>query len=132
MGNVTKTPQTNRRYRAITLGTVLAMQSREPFAEDYVKASAGLRRQNGANMISPEHDEQTVEKITRRYVNLAVKDPVTRVLEKYTRRLEAIKRFTDRVVRNGWVDEAEIETLRAVGVGEAEIKGLIEQYAKLG
>ncbi|CAG0994368.1 hypothetical protein PLCT2_02660 [Planctomycetaceae bacterium] len=83
-------------------------------------------------MISPEHDEQTVEKITRRYVNLAVKDPVTRVLEKYTRRLEAIKRFTDRVVRNGWVDEAEIETLRAVGVGEEEIKGLIEQYSKLG
>lgn len=83
-------------------------------------------------MLTPEHDEQTVEKITRRYVNLSVKDPVTRVLEKYTRRLEAIKRFTDRVARNGWVDEAEIETLRAVGVGESEIKGLIEQYAQLG
>ncbi len=83
-------------------------------------------------MISPEHDEQTVEKITRRYVNLSVKDTVTRVLEKYTRRIEAIKRFTDRVSRNGWVDEAEIETLRAVGVGEAEIQGLIEQYAQLG
>lgn len=82
-------------------------------------------------MISPEHDEQTVEKITKRYF-VGKADPATAVREKYTRRMEAIKRFTDRVTRNGWVDEAEVETLRAVGVREEEIKELIEMYAKLG
>jgi hypothetical protein len=48
--------------------------------------------------------------------------------EKYTRRRDAIQRFTERLEKGGFPDEAEIETLRAVGVSEGEIAGLVDKY----
>jgi hypothetical protein len=82
--------------------------------------------------MNEEQDEQTVEKITTRYFNLGAIDPATRVREKYARRKTAIVRFTERLERSeGWVDEAEIESLRAVGVSEDEIKGLLVRYGRV-
>jgi len=51
-----------------------------------------------------------------------------RLREKYTRRRDAIQRFTDRMEKSGIADEAELETLRAVGVSESEIQALVEKY----
>ena len=51
-----------------------------------------------------------------------------RLREKYTRRRDAIQRFTDRMQKSGLADEAELETLRAVGVSESEIRALVEKY----
>jgi len=48
--------------------------------------------------------------------------------QKYTRRREAIQRFTERLQKGGIPDEAELNTLRNVGVSEQEIKGLVAQY----
>lgn len=48
--------------------------------------------------------------------------------EKYTRRRDAIQRFTERLEKGGFPDEAEIESLRAVGVSEGEIAGLVDKY----
>ena len=49
--------------------------------------------------------------------------------QKYTRRREAIQRFTERLQKGGIPDEAELNTLRNVGVSEQEIKGLVAQHA---
>ena len=48
--------------------------------------------------------------------------------QKYTRRREAIQRFTERLAKGGFPDEAELNTLRNVGVSEQEIKGLVAQF----
>ena len=58
----------------------------------------------------------------------AVTETAMRLREKYTRRRDAIQRFTDRMVKSGFADEAELETLRAVGVSESEIRALVEKY----
>lgn len=73
-------------------------------------------------------DEQNVERITRRYQGLNPRETAVRLRESYTRKRDAIQRFTDRVEKEGFVDEAEIETLRAVGVSEEEIQALVDQY----
>lgn len=58
----------------------------------------------------------------------AVTETAMRLREKYTRRRDAIERFTDRLQKSGFADEAELETLRAVGVSESEIQALVEKY----
>lgn len=65
------------------------------------------------------------DKITRR---IKGNKTATMLREKYTRRREAIQRFTERVQKTGIADEAEVETLRAVGVSEEEIQALVDQY----
>ncbi len=65
-------------------------------------------------------------KNTRRVQRSA--DSATLLREKYTRRRNAIQRFTDRLEKNGIADEAELDTLRAVGVSEEEIRALVEKY----
>lgn len=73
--------------------------------------------------------DMDVDKVTRRYVGLNPKETALRLRESYTRKREAIQKFTDRVQKSGgFVDDAEIETLRAVGVSEDEIKALVEAY----
>ncbi|MBK8207777.1 MAG: hypothetical protein IPK87_13465 [Planctomycetes bacterium] len=73
--------------------------------------------------------DMDVDKVTRRYVGLNPKETALRLRESYTRKRDAIQKFTDRVQKSGgFVDEAEIETLRAVGVSEDEIKALVEAY----
>lgn len=75
-----------------------------------------------------EQDEQTIEKITRRY-NVRPQDSVSRLRDTYRLRRVAIQRFTDRLEKTGgFIDEAEIQSLRAAGVGEDEIKSLVEAY----
>lgn len=49
--------------------------------------------------------------------------------KKYTARRAAIQRFTERLQKGVYPDDAERETLRVVGVTEAEIKALVEEYA---
>lgn len=73
-------------------------------------------------------EDQSVERITRRYQGLNPKETAVRLRESYTRKREAIQRFTDRVEKDGFVDDAEIESLRAVGVSEEEIEALVERY----
>jgi alkylhydroperoxidase family enzyme len=81
----------------------------------------------------PEHEDEAVSKMTRRYAGLNPTQTATKLREKYTHRVRAIQRFTERLARtSGWVDGAEIETLRAVGVSEDEIRRLVEMYAKRG
>ena len=59
-----------------------------------------------------EQDEQTVEKITRRYY-VKPQDKVTALRDTYRLRRAAIKRFTERLEKTGgFIDEAEIESLR--------------------
>ncbi|MCC7508426.1 MAG: hypothetical protein IT464_03510 [Planctomycetes bacterium] len=73
--------------------------------------------------------DMDVDKVTRRYVGLNPKETALRLRESYTRKRDAIQKFTDRVQKSGgFVDDAEIETLRAVGVSEDEIKALVEAY----
>ena len=73
--------------------------------------------------------DKQVEKVTRRYKGLTSSQTVTRLREKYTARMDAVKKFTDRLEKTGgFVDEAEIITLRAVGVSEEEIEALVERY----
>jgi alkylhydroperoxidase family enzyme len=73
--------------------------------------------------------EQNVERITRRYQGLNPQETAIRLKENYSRKREAIQRFTDRLEKSGgFVDDAEVETLRNVGVSEEEIKALVEQY----
>lgn len=80
-------------------------------------------------MYDPEAlDDRAVEKITRRYAGLKPAETAVRLREKYTRRREAISRFTETLVREGFVDDAEVVTLRAVGVSEEEIEALVEKY----
>jgi hypothetical protein len=75
-----------------------------------------------------EQDEQTVEKITRRYY-VRPHDKVTALRDTYRLRRKAIQRFTERLEKTGgFVDEAEIESLRTAGVNEEEIKALVEAY----
>ncbi|MBK9973634.1 MAG: hypothetical protein IPP14_02505 [Planctomycetes bacterium] len=80
-------------------------------------------------MYDPEAlDDRAVEKITRRYAGLKPAETAIRLREKYTRRREAISRFTETLVREGFVDDTEVVTLRAVGVSEEEIEALVEKY----
>ena len=73
--------------------------------------------------------DRQVEKVTRRYKGLTSSQTVTRLREKYNTRLDAVRKFTNRLEKTGgFVDEAEVLTLRAVGVSEEEIKALVEQY----
>ncbi len=73
--------------------------------------------------------EPNVEKITRRYGGLNPKETAIRLRESYTRKRDAIQRFTDRLEKSGgFVDQTEIDTLRKVGVSEEEIQALIESY----
>ena len=55
-------------------------------------------------------------------------DTAMLIREKYTRRRDAIQRFTERVEKRGFPTPEDIETLRAVGVTEAEIAGLVDKY----
>lgn len=74
-----------------------------------------------------ELTDREVEKITRRYTGLTSSQTVVRLREKYTRRREAVQKFTERLQKSGgFVDDAEIITLRAVGVSEDEIKALVD------
>jgi hypothetical protein len=76
-------------------------------------------------------EEPSVEKITRRYQGLNPKETAIKLRESYTRKREAIQKFTDRLEKSGgFVDESEIETLRAVGVSEEEIEALVAQYGE--
>lgn len=72
------------------------------------------------------HANDIHERDTRRLSRSS--DSAVRLKEKYTRRRDAIQRFTDRIQKNGIADEAELETLRAVGVSEEEIHALVEKY----
>ncbi|MCB9931789.1 MAG: hypothetical protein H6841_00030 [Planctomycetes bacterium] len=80
-------------------------------------------------MNTPEtHPEPQPDKATRKLPSSV--DETTRLLrQKYTRRREAIKRFTERLQKGVYPDDAETNLLRDVGVSEAEIRGLVEQYA---
>lgn len=73
-------------------------------------------------------DDRAVEKITKRYAGLKPQETAIRLREKYTRRREAIAKFTEKLVRDGFADDAEIVALRAVGVSEEEIQQLVEKY----
>lgn len=76
-----------------------------------------------------ELNDREVEKVTRRYKGLTSSQTVTRLREKYTTRVGAVRKFTERLQKTGgFVDEAEIISLRAVGVSEEEIEALVEQY----
>ncbi len=75
-----------------------------------------------------EMDGRAVDKITRRYAGLKPGETALRLREKYTRRREAITTFTEKLVRDGFVDDAEVMTLRAVGVSEEEIAAMVEKY----
>ena len=79
-----------------------------------------------------ELTDREVEKITRRYTGLTSSQTVVRLREKYTRRREAVQRFTERLEKSGgFVDDAEILTLRSLGVSEEEIKALVEAYGAM-
>lgn len=79
-----------------------------------------------------ELTDREVEKITRRYTGLTSSQTVVRLREKYTRRREAVQKFTERLQKSGgFVDDAEIITLRAVGVSEDEIKALVDAYGAM-
>jgi hypothetical protein len=73
-------------------------------------------------------DDRAVEKITRRYAGLKPQETAIRLRETYTRRREVIAKFTEKLVRDGFVDDAEVVALRAVGVTEEEIQQLVEKY----
>lgn len=73
-------------------------------------------------------EDRAVEKLTRRYAGLKPGETAVRLREKYTRRREAITTFTEKLVREGFVDDAEVMTLRAVGVSEEEIAALVDKY----
>jgi hypothetical protein len=49
--------------------------------------------------------------------------------QKYTRRRAAIQRFTERISKGNFPDDAEIKTLRDVGVSEGEIRELVKLAA---
>lgn len=72
------------------------------------------------------NEDSIGNKDTRRLASTT--ETAMRLREKYTRRRDAIQRFTDRMVKSGFADEAELETLRAVGVSESEIRALVEKY----
>ena len=78
----------------------------------------------------PELKDREVKKITRRYTGLSSTETVVRLRERYTRRRDAVQRFTDRLDKGGLADAAQILSLRAVGVSEEEIEGLLLRYGK--
>jgi len=78
-----------------------------------------------------ELTDREVEKITRRYTGLTSSQTVVRLREKYTRRRQAVEKFTDRLQKSGFVDQEEILSLRALGVSEEEIKALVEHYGAI-
>jgi hypothetical protein len=49
--------------------------------------------------------------------------------KKYTQRRAAIQRFTERLQKGVYPDDAELNTLRVVGVSEPEIRELVEKLA---
>jgi len=75
-----------------------------------------------------ELTDREVEKITRRYTGLTSSQTVLRLREKYTRRRQAVEKFTDRLQKSGFVDQEEILSLRALGVSEEEITALVDRY----
>jgi hypothetical protein len=75
-----------------------------------------------------ELTDREVEKITRRYTGLTSSQTVVRLREKYTRRRQAVERFTDRLEKSGFADLEEILSLRSLGVSEEEIRALVERY----
>ncbi|MCC6466336.1 MAG: hypothetical protein IT463_13435 [Planctomycetes bacterium] len=74
-------------------------------------------------------NDEAVEKITRRYAGLSSKETATRLRDRYTRRREAIQRFTDRLKLDGVADQNDILGLRALGVTEDEISHLVATYS---
>ena len=78
-----------------------------------------------------ELTDREVEKITRHYTGLTSSQTVVRLREKYTRRRQAVEKFTDRLQKSGFVDQEEILSLRALGVSEEEIKALVEHYGAI-
>ncbi len=46
--------------------------------------------------------------------------------QKYTRRRAAIQRFTERISKGNFPDDAELKILRDVGVSEGEIRELVK------
>jgi alkylhydroperoxidase family enzyme len=76
--------------------------------------------------------DRDVEKITRRYTGLTSSQTVTRLREKYERRREAVKTFTDRLEKSGgFVDEAEVMALRSLGVSDEEINDIVGRYGPM-
>jgi Holliday junction resolvasome RuvABC DNA-binding subunit len=73
--------------------------------------------------------DRQVEKVTRRYRGLTSAETVTRLREKYAKRREAVRKFTDRLEKSGVVEDAEVIALRALGVSEEEINDLVSHYA---
>jgi hypothetical protein len=49
--------------------------------------------------------------------------------KKYTQRRAAIERFTERIQKGVFPDDAELNTLRVVGVSEPEIRELVKLAA---
>lgn len=77
---------------------------------------------------SDDMNDRQVERITARYKGLKPGETAVLLREKYTRRREAIANFTEKLVRDGAVDDAEVVSLRAVGVTEEEIQQMIEKF----
>lgn len=74
--------------------------------------------------------DNEVRKMTKRYTGLTPRETATRLQERYQRRRDAVERFTDVLEQEGLVDDGMMLSLRAMGVTEAEIVGLIERYGK--
>ncbi len=72
--------------------------------------------------------EPQPEKVTRKLPS-AESETARLLRQKYTRRREAIQRFTERLKKGGFPDDAETNTLREVGVSEDEIRELVAQYS---
>lgn len=70
--------------------------------------------------------EQPADKVTRKLPS-EVQETARLLRQKYTRRREAIQRFTERLEKGVFPDEAEIHSLRTAGVSEPEIKALVER-----
>jgi hypothetical protein len=70
--------------------------------------------------------EQSTDKATRKLPSEA-QETARLLRQKYTRRREAIQRFTERLEKGVFPDDAEIQSLRTAGVSEPEIKALVER-----
>jgi len=70
--------------------------------------------------------EQPAEKATRKLPS-EVQETARILRQKYTRRREAIQRFTERLEKGIFPDDAEVHSLREAGVSEPEIRALVER-----
>jgi hypothetical protein len=83
-------------------------------------------------MAMEDMTDRDVERITRRYTGLTSNQTVTRLREKFERRRDAVQTFTDRLEKTGgFVDDAEVLALRALGVSDKEINDIVERYGPM-